>query len=349
MNSNTAPRILICRLSAVGDCILTTPMLCALREQFPKAFLAWAVEPAAAPLLENHPALDRLIVVDKRWLKSWQKIRFVRKELRALKFDVAIDPQSLSKSAMLAWLSGAKQRIGFQTPRGKELSLWLNNHFIKQSARHLVDCQLELLQALGVDSPRAQFCLPTSPSAEEKATGFLHCAHLTGSYVVMNPGAGWDSRLWPADRYGRVARALGKHHQIPTLVAWAGDHERVWAEQILTHSGGHAVLAPVTSLPELATLLRRARLFLGSDTGPLHLASAVGTTCVGLHGTTRYQDSGAYGPQHISIQDHYQAGTSRARRRASNDAMRAIEVDRVVKACEEVLARPVDQSSQDAA
>ncbi|MDP6058295.1 MAG: glycosyltransferase family 9 protein, partial [Pirellulaceae bacterium] len=176
MNSNTAPRILICRLSAVGDCILTTPMLCALREQFPKAFLAWAVEPAAAPLLENHPALDRLIVVDKRWLKSWQKIRFVRKELRALKFDVAIDPQSLSKSAMLAWLSGAKQRIGFQTPRGKELSLWLNNHFIKQSARHLVDCQLELLQALGVDSPRAQFCLPTSPSAEEKATGFLHCA-----------------------------------------------------------------------------------------------------------------------------------------------------------------------------
>ena len=349
MISNDAPRILICRLSAVGDCILTTPMLCALREHFPNAYLAWAVEPAAASLLENHPALDRLIVVDKRWLKSWQKIRAVRRELRSLKFDVAVDPQSLSKSAMLAWLSGAKQRIGFQAPRGRELSLWLNNQFIKHSSRHLVDCQLELIQTLGVDSREVQFLLPSNAPAEAKATEFLRRAHLTDGYVVMNPGAGWDSRLWPADRYGRVARALGQRHQVPTLVVWAGDRERAWADQILTHSGGHAVLAPATSLPELASFLRQARLFLGSDTGPLHLAGAVGATCVGLHGTTRFQDSGAYGTQHISIQDHYQAGTSRTRRRASNDAMRAIQVDRVVEACEEVLARSADQNSQNAA
>lgn len=349
MISNDAPRILICRLSAVGDCILTTPLACALREQFPKAFLAWAVEPAAATLLDHHPALDRLIVVDKRWLKSWNTVRAVRRELRALKFDVAIDPQSLSKSALLAWLSGAGHRIGFQTPRGRELSLWLNNHFVKQSARHLVDCQLELLRPLGVESPQPQFRLPAHPAAEEKAIEFLRSAHLTGGYVVMNPGAGWDSRLWPADRYGRVARALGQRHQVPTLVVWAGDRERAWADQILTHSGGHAVLAPTTSLPELASLLRRARLFLGSDTGPLHLAAAVGTPCVGLHGTTRHQESGAYGSEHISIQDHFQAGSSRTRRRAGNDAMRAIPVERVVPACEELLARPLDQASQHAA
>jgi heptosyltransferase-1 len=225
----------------------------------------------------------------------------------------------------------------------------LNNHFVKPSARHLVDCQLELLQPLGVDSSQVQFRLPFNTLAEKKATDFLRSAHLSGGYVVMNPGAGWDSKLWPADRFGRVARALGQRRQMPTLVVWAGDRERAWAEQILTHSGGHAVLAPATSLPELAPFLRQARLFLASDTGPLHLAVAVGTTCVGLHGTTRYQASGAYGDQHISIQDHYQAGTSRARRRASNDAMRAIQVERVVQACEEVLARPVDQGSQKAA
>jgi ADP-heptose:LPS heptosyltransferase len=266
-----------------------------------------------------------------------------------LKFDFTVDPQSLSKSAILAWLSGAKQRIGFQTPRGRELSLWLNNHFIKQSASHLVDCQLELLQPLGIDSPQVQFRLPINPQAEEKANDFLQTAHLSGGYVVMNPGAGWDSRLWPADRFGRVARSVGQRHQVPTLVVWSGDRERAWAEQILTHSGGHAVLAPATSLPELAVFLQQARLFLGSDTGPLHLAHAVGTTCIGLHGTTRYQASGAYGDQHISIQDRYQAGTSRARRRASNDAMRAIEVERVVQACDEVLARPTDRAVQDAA
>ncbi len=349
MISNDAPRILICRLSAVGDCILTMPMLCALREQFPHAFLGWVVQPGSASLLENHPALDRLIVVDKRWLKSRQKIREVRRELRSFQFEIAIDPQSLSKSALLAWLSGAKQRLGFQSPRGRELSLWLNNHFIKPSSQHLLDCQLELLQPLGVTAPKVEFRLPSNPQAEEKAESFLSSAHLRGGYVAMNPGAGWDSKLWPADRFGRVARALGQRHQIPTLVVWAGDRERAWAEQILSHSGGHAVLAPATSLPELAALLRRARLFLASDTGPLHLASAVGTTCVGLHGTTRYQASGAYGRQHISIQHRFQSGTSRARRRASNDAMREIQVEPVVRACEELLARPVDQVTRDAA
>jgi len=349
MISHETPRILICRLSAVGDCILTTPLLSALREQFPQAFLAWVVEPAAAPLLESHQALDELIVVDKRWLKSWRKIRQVRRQLREFEFDVAIDPQSLSKSALLAWLSGAKQRIGFQTPRGRELSLWLNNHFVKQSARHLVDCQLELLHPLGIESPNVQFNLPPNAAAHLTTTAFLQSSHLTGGYVVMNPGAGWDSRLWPADRYGRVARELGQRHQLPTLVVWAGDREHAWGEQILSHSGGHAILAPATSLVELAELLRTARLFVGSDTGPLHLAGAVGTPCVGLHGTTRYQESGAYGTSHISIQDHYQAGTSRTRRRASNDAMRAIQVEPVVQACEELLDRTADARSRDAA
>lgn len=345
MITNDAPRILICRLSAVGDCILTTPLLCALRDNFPAAYLAWAVEPGAATLLDGHPALDQLIIVKKRWLKSWHETRTLRQQLRAMKFDVAIDPQSLSKSAILAWLSGAKQRIGFQTPRGRELSLWLNNHFIKQSSRHLVDCQLELLQALGVKPGQPRFQLPRNAAAELMAAEFVRSAHLTGGYLVMNAGAGWDSRLWPAERYGQVARAIGQRHQIPTLVVWAGDRERAWAEQILNHSGGHGVLAPPTSLPELAALVRPARLFLGSDTGPLHLASAVGTTCVGLHGTTHYLDSGAYGPHHISIQENYQGGTTRARRRAGNDAMRSIQVDRVLQACEEVLARPVDERS----
>ena len=229
------------------------------------------------------------------------------------------------------------------------MSLWLNNHFVKQEARHLVDCQLELLQLLGVNSPQARFELPHNRPADERADEFLRNAHLTGGYVVMNPGAGWDSRLWPPERYGQVARTLGQRHQVPTLVVWGGKRERAWADEIHAHSGGHAIVAPPTSLPELGSLLRRARLFLGSDTGPLHLASAQGTTCVGLHGTTRYQESGAYGRQHISIQEHYQGGSSRARRRAGNDAMRAIQVDRVLRACEEVLSRPAAENSQHAA
>ncbi len=349
MITNDAPRILICRLSAVGDCILTMPMLCALRDRYPRAHLVWVAEPGPATLLKDHPALDQLIVVEKGWLKSWAKIRAVRQQLRALHFDVAVDPQSLSKSAILAWLSGARRRLGFQAPRGRELSLWLNTDFVKPSAEHLLDCQLELLQPLGVDAPRIEYRLPVDPQAEEVAEAFLLRAHLQGGFVAMNPGAGWDSRLWPADRFGCVARELGQRHQVSTLAVWGGQRERTWAEQIVAHSGGHAVLAPPTSLPELAALLQRARLLVAADTGPLHLASAVGTTCVGLHGTTRYQASGAHGDRHISIQEWYQGGRRRARRRAANDAMQAIQVDRVVKACEEVLARPAAVSRRDAA
>ena len=99
MIANDTPRILICRLSAVGDCILTTPLLCALREHYPNAFLAWAVEPAAATLLKGHRALDQIIVLEKRWLKSWQQIRSVRKELRGLQFASVVHSPPPSKSS----------------------------------------------------------------------------------------------------------------------------------------------------------------------------------------------------------------------------------------------------------
>jgi len=340
MKSRSGPRILICRLSAVGDCILTTPLLCALRDHFPDCFLAWVVQRGAASLLTGHECLDRLIVVPRDLLKSWSGVRSIRRELRNLQFDVALDAQSLSKSSALAWLSGAPRRIGFNPPRGREAAPWLNNELVSQRASHLVDCQLELLEPLGVPRPeRVAFRLPRDAAAEETAARLIASAHLTGGFVAVNPGAGWDSKLWPADRYGIVARTLGERRQTPSLVVWAGPREKAWAEQIVARSGGHALLAPATTLPELAAVLRRARLFLGSDTGPLHLAAAVGTPCVGLHGPTRPQDCGPYGAQHITLQQWLQTGTSRQRRRASNDAMQAIEIEHAVAACEEILDR----------
>ncbi len=337
MPNHDTPRILISRLSAVGDSVLTLPMLCALRAEFPGAYIAWVTERAAGSLLRGHRALDDLIVVPKGFLKSPAQVRQLRAELRSRHFDIALDPQSLAKSALVSYLSGAKRRIGFSKPRGRELSWWLNRELVTATREHLVDAQLELLQPLGIDSPAVQFDLPIPAAAEARVESILRSLHLGCDFIAINPGAGWNSRLWSNYRYGRVARTMGERYQVPSLVLWAGEHEHQWAKEIVACSGGRAVLAPSTSLPELAAIMRRSRMYLGSDTGPLHIAAAVGTSCVGLFGTTRPPFSGAYGPQHIALQKRYQDGTCRYRRRAPNDAMLEIDIDTVVAACEQLL------------
>ena len=144
MASQGSPRILITRLSAIGDCILTTPIACALRDHFPTAFLAWVLEPAAASLLQGHAAVDEFIVVRKGWLRSPSTVWDVRSRLRRLQFDTVIDPQSLTKSAVLGRLSGARCRMGLAAPQGRELSLLLNNRRVATRAEHVVERQLEL-------------------------------------------------------------------------------------------------------------------------------------------------------------------------------------------------------------
>jgi lipopolysaccharide heptosyltransferase I len=323
----------------VGDCILTTPVAVALRKRFPRAFIAWVVQGGAASLLEGHTALDRLIVVKKGWMRSPAEVARLRGKLRSLHFDVTLDPQSLTKSALAAWLSGAPRRIGFARPEGRELAPLLNNQTIVPAATHVVERYLALTRPLGVEPALAKFDIPIRPDARRFAARFLSEFQLTAGYAVVNPGAGWDSKLWPAERYGAVARRLGEERRLPSLVVWSGDRERQWGQTIVQEAGGHAVLAPSTTLPQLAALVAGAKLFVGSDTGPLHLAAAMGAPCVGLYGPTRPEVCGPYGPGHETVQAFYQEGSGRQRRGADNRAMQAITVEMVCDACNAVLSR----------
>jgi heptosyltransferase-1 len=342
-----SPRFLISRMSAIGDTILTLPVLCALRDRFPKAHITWIVERKSAGVVEGHSDLDELIVLDRLWFKSPSRLREVRKRLRESKFDVTVDAQSKFKSALACWLSGAAVRIGCKGKYGQECSTLLNNTLIEPHKPHLVDRTLDLLQPLGINLPAVNFRLPAQSEDVESIDAFIKAAHLGCGFVVINPGAGWDSRLWPIERYGRVARTLGEQQNMPSVVAWAGERERQWAETIVAESGGHALPAPKTSLGALAALLDRSLMYIGNDTGPMHMAVAVNTPCVCLHGPTLPENSGPHGPQHIPIIERHEAGNSRQRRRAGNEAMRLIQVDRVVQACEEILQR--DQANSYAA
>jgi lipopolysaccharide heptosyltransferase I len=327
------------RLSAIGDLIHGLPVANALRARLPGAKIGWLIQARAGPLREAHPPIDTLVRVPHRWLKSPTALWRLRQQLHSLQWDVTIDLQGLYKSAAAAWLSGARRRIGFASSASRELSWVLNNELVEPTATHIVDRNLELLKPLGITHPGVEFRLPERADDAATIDRFLVREGLGGGFAVVNPGAGWPSKLWPADRYAAVARHLAKRHHLNTVVVWAGDQELRLAEEIVSQAGPAAHLAVHTSLTELVALLRRARLMIASDTGPLHMAVAVGTPSVGLFGPMPAERNGAYGPQHISLQEATLTGGSRKRRTASNLTMKAIGVDLVADACDKILAR----------
>lgn len=340
MPSEGSPRILITRLSHIGDCVVTLPVLCALRRNFPDAFIAWAVEKPSDQLIGHHDALDSLVTVPKGWLKSPRHIVNLRHQLRELNFDITIDPQSLTKSALLARLSGADFRIGLGGKWGREAAPWLNNKNVTPKHEHIVPRSLELLKATGIQKSNIEFNLPLSSSAIDAVESFIRRAHLACGFAVINPGSTAAAKFWEMDRFGVVARHLGQQHGITSVVTWAGDAEKRLAQSIIEHSGGQAVLAPQTNLQELAALLHHSSFYLGSDTGPTHIAAAVGTECIALFAPTRAELVGPYGDSHILIQAEIKEHVSRRKRKTmNNDAMKTITAERVCQACDEMVAR----------
>jgi heptosyltransferase-1 len=195
-----------------------------------------------------------------------------------------------------------------------------------------------MLRPLAIESPAVTFNLPEPAADAEMVERFLQSCGLAGwRYAVLNPGAGWPSKVWPAERYGALARHLYEAHGIESIAAWGLKPELPLAETIVAMSAGHAQLAPPTTMMQLAALCRRAALFVGSDTGPMHLAVAVDTPTISMHGPSRADWCGAYGPRNIRLQIRYEDGSSLERRRADDGAMRAITGEMAAHACDHVL------------
>jgi len=345
--ANLSSRILIVRLSAIGDVIHTMPMVGAIRRAMPAAYLAWAVEGRNGDLLEGYEGLDELIRLPRGWLKSPSRVWQTRRELRRRKFDVAIDAQGLSRSAIVAWLSGARTRIGLGDQFGRELSPWLNNALCRPRAAHAIERNLELLRPLGIRQAAVQYQMNICGSHRQALRQWRRQAGLGERFAVLNPGAGWQSKVWPPQRFAGVARALAKRCQLPSVITWAGAEERAMAESIAA-SSPRAHIAPPTSLGELAALLSAATLYVGGDTGPTHLAAALQVPCVGLMGPTPAERLGPYGERNISVQG--QSSTDRYRPKSPhNDAMQSIAASQVVEACEQILARGAYEPASEAA
>jgi heptosyltransferase-1 len=349
-------RILIVRLRAIGDVIHGLPVACAVKDFVPGAFVAWLAEDWASEVLAGHPAIDQRVAVPQGWTRSVPRILRLRRELRALRFDVVLDLQGVRSSVFAAILSGAPRRLGFVGMVSHEARWLVTNedslralsraiagvlHFelVQASSDLIVDRYLEILSPLGVNVTKARFGLP---ELEEDAREIGRMLHDVGvgcdqSFAVVNSGGPlW--RMWPADRFAAVARYLGSTHRMPTMVVQGlRDREQQAAGKIVAESGGHARLAPPLSLGQLSALARRSRMFISGDTGPLHLAAAVGAPCIGLIGHDLAGRVRPYGAVNILVRGKPMSRHQASREDLGVEAMKAISVDDVCRACDRLL------------
>ena len=345
-------RLLIVRLSAMGDVIHTLPAAQALRAAFPNAMIGWLIEerwaellcaPGAArrgPRSAQRPLANWVHTVNLQgWKKSLftistlQAIAKVWNDVRAARYQSAIDLQGAIRSAVLARWSGAPVIYGAAEPRESPATLWYTRPVIARGM-HVIEQNLSVVEAVAqrkLKVPRVQ--LPHDVEAERRIDRQLMEAGIRG-FAILNPGAGWGAKRWPAQRYGQVARALA-HHGLRTILN-CGPGEDDLAREAEAASEG-AVYAMKCSITELIALTRRAKLFVGGDTGPLHLAAALQVPVVAIFGPTDPARNGPYGTQCIVLRNP-ESPTTHARRSAPDEGMLEISPEAVVNAARSLLA-----------
>jgi heptosyltransferase-1 len=349
MASNQAyERILIVKLSAIGDIIHTLPAAAALRRAYPEAWLAWMVEKAGASLLRGNPDLDELITVDTlAWRANWwmglRHAWYVTRHLRRAGFDLCIDFQGLLKSALFAYLSGAPRRLGFPRQMCREpLSMLFTNLYgpIIDPTVHVVDQLVELLKPIGVATTERRFTIPLTDADEHFAERVWRELGLRSDVpvIVLYPGAAWETKRWGELNFARLNDALIRRFQVRTLLTW-GPGEEPLIQRVVRATAYTPAIAPATTLLQLAALIARCRAFVGGDTGPLHLAAAVGTPTVALFGPSNPRRNGPYGPGHVVLHRKLPCSNCYQRTCAHWECLPGIEVDTVVTAVGSLLEK----------
>ena len=337
-------KILIVKLSSIGDIVHTLPALAAIKRALPEAEISWAVEKNTAELLRENPLLSRLIEIDTKNLRRGETIgktlvaaRRQLKELRAAKFDVTLDFQGLFKSAMIAKVSGAARRYGFSRAYLREpASRFLLTDTIEvEPQSHVVVKNLTLAgKALEISVPSAKFEFPifTGETHRREATEII--APTGGRFAVLNPAGGWATKLWGAEKFGKLADQLWEETGLISVVTTAPNKtEKILAEKVLKSSQSGKIILANPSLKVFYELAKRAAVYVGGDTGPTHLAVAAGAPTVGIFGPTEWWFNGSSNPRDICVERSDIACRIDCNRRTCNKWICLdIEVETVLKA-----------------
>jgi lipopolysaccharide heptosyltransferase I len=333
----------------LGDIVHAIPVAAALRRAFPSARIDWLVSAKHQDILSLVSIVDRRIVVYDRQataeagrasgLHLLPAIGALRKE----RYDVAFDLQGLIKSATIARMSGAGRVVGFSKKYLREpFASWFytaahdpggDGIYAQRETRHVVEINLGLLQTVGVPPGAPEFPLDAVKSevAEKmrEATG--------GPYALLNPGAAWPNKRWPPERLARLAAALRERHRLMSVVLW-GPGERELAQAVVAASPGSAVMTPGTTIADVVALSRGASVIVSGDTGPTHIAAAVGTPIVGIYGPTRPERNGPWLPEDVTVSRASICECHHLRKcRRDRMCLLDIEVDEVLAAVERRL------------
>jgi len=316
------------------------PALEAIRAGFPNAYIGYAVEERAFDIVNGHPALEMVHRFPRRqimnnlkslhWRNAFAQIGHYKNSLHAEHYDLALDFQRNLKGAIHTKMSGARRQIGFTAPTAHEFNHWFyREHVDPTPAEHWVDKFLAMAAAIGGKPEAARYRLPDAPESRARARQFLATNELD-TFIAMHPGtSGFDlARRWEPERFGELARRMGHEKGIRTVVTW-GPGEKELAERVVHESGGKAIISfESRSLLDLAELYRHARMYIGCDTGPMHIATAVGLPSIVLFGSG---DPAAYGPRSPGshIVAHYGNGRIRP--------MSEITIEEVFRASLEIL------------
>jgi heptosyltransferase I len=342
--------LLIVRLSAMGDIIHTLPAAAALRQAFPHATLGWLVEerwaellctlrhPRSGPRSAQRPLVDRVHCVNTaEWRRAlfsfntWQQMVVGLSHLRGTRYDAAIDFQGAIRSALLSRWSGAPIVYGSTQPRENAASMFYTRRVMTNGA-HVVEQALALAGA-AIPAPtlaelRVEF--PVDPDAESMLPRLL-----TGvrDFAILNPGAGWGAKRWPAERYGQVAKALAKDGLCSLVNYGPGEQELAAAVEAASEGAARKVSCSVS---ELIALTRRARLFIGGDTGPMHLAAALKIPVVAIFGPTNPARNGPFGTRSLVLRSASSV-TDHTRHREPEQGLLEITAGEVVAATRKLL------------
>ncbi len=345
-------RVLVVRLSAMGDVIHGIPAIAALRRELPSLKIGWLVEERWAELLCAHP-LERMQprselkpLVDwvhisnfKEWRNglssgsTWGEMRSCLREVRAMNYDIALDLQGAIRSAMAAKLSGAMTRIGSAAPRERPARKFYTRAVVPQGT-HVVEQALSLTSAVAVQELTYEPpTFPRDPATESWADRF-HSSLGWKPLAIVNPGAGWGAKCWSPESYGAVAKALAERGM--AVIVNYGPQEQALAEAVRQSS--EKMASPVKcSVSQLIALTRRSSLFVGGDTGPMHLAAALGVPVVALFGPTRPDRNGPYATRAIVLRSPESLDNSSHTNRP-DEGLQSIQPQKVIAAADELMS-----------
>ena len=341
--------MLVVRLGAMGDVVHTIPAVAALQSVFPEMKIGWVIEqrwsellcaktaPRSGPRDRSRPLVDFVHLVDtKLWRKSLlsadtrDAVMNVRRELRNQRYEIAVDFQGALKSAVMARLAKARSIVGMKNPREQPARIFYT-HDMEVTGEHIVDQNHSLAEAVAERQlPNCAAMLPQDDQAEASAAKLVPPGQ---QFAILNPGAGWGAKQWPPERYGEVASALAKLGVTPLINFGPGEEQLANTAANASNGAGRTVSC---SLGELIALTRRARLFIGGDTGPMHLAAALQVPVVAIFGPTDPARNGPYGTRSVVLRNPA-SRTSFSHVSTPDPGLMKITADEVITAARRLL------------